>query len=74
MYYKGHGGDVNDIMLLFATNNCWTRSFTLGYWLFFYFSKVFDSDEEKNLYQENILLSEYACCLATIVHIADSQF
>ncbi len=38
---KRHGGEVNDIMLLFVTNNCWTRSFTVGYWFLFYFSSVF---------------------------------
>ncbi len=69
---KEDGGEVNDIMLLFVTNNCWTRSFTLGYWLF-YFSGVFDSDEDKNLYKENILSSEYARCLSTIIHVVDSQ-
>ncbi len=32
---RGMKVDSNDIMLLFVTNNCWTRSFTLlGYWLF----------------------------------------
>jgi hypothetical protein len=34
-------------MLLFITNNWWTRSFTLGYWPF-YFSSAFDSDEDKS--------------------------
>ncbi len=72
MYQKRHGGEVNDIMLLFVANNCWTRSFTLGYWLF-YFSSVFDSDEDKNVYRENILLNEYVCCLSTINHIVVSQ-
>ncbi len=43
-------------LLLFVTNNCWTRSFTLGYWLF-YFSSVFASNEDKHLYRENILSS-----------------
>ena len=37
-------------------NNSWTRSFALGYWLF-YFSTAFDSDEETNA------SSEYVCCL-----------
>jgi hypothetical protein len=46
MYYKGHGEVNVDIMLLLVANNCWTRSFALGYWLF-YFSSVFDSDEER---------------------------
>ncbi len=59
-------------MLLFVTNNCWTRSFTLGYWLFS-FSCVVDSNEDKNLCRENILSNEYACCLSTINHIMDSH-
>ncbi len=29
---------------------------------------------KKNLYMKNILSSEYACCLFTLVHIGDSQF
>jgi hypothetical protein len=46
MYYKGHGSEVKvDIMLLLVINNCWTRSFALGCWLF-YFSSVFDLNEE----------------------------
>ncbi len=40
MYNKGHGEVKVDIMLLLIANNCWTRSFALGYWLF-YFSSVF---------------------------------
>jgi hypothetical protein len=36
-------------------------------------SSAFDSDGDKNLYRENILSSEYACCLSTIIHIVDSQ-
>ena len=60
-------------MLLFVTINCWTRSFTLGYWPLFYFSSIFDSNEDKNLYRENILSNEYVCCLFTINHILDSQ-
>ncbi len=40
---------------------------------YFYFSSGFDSDEDKNLYRENILSDEYACCLSTINHIVDSQ-
>jgi hypothetical protein len=39
----------------------------------FYFSSVFDSDEDKNLYRKNILSNEYVCCLSTINHILDSQ-
>ncbi len=46
MYYKGHSEVKVDILLLLIANNCWTRSFALGYWLF-YFSSVFDSDEER---------------------------
>ncbi len=49
MYYKGHGEVKDDIMLLLVANNCWTGSFALGYWLF-YFSSVFDSDEEKKTF------------------------
>ncbi len=49
MYYKGHGEVIVGIMLLLIANNCWTRSFALGYWLF-YFSSVFDSDEEKKTF------------------------
>ncbi len=64
--------EVNDIMLLFVTSNCWTRSFTLGYW-HFYFSSVYDSNEDKNFYRENIISNEYVCCLSTINHILDSQ-
>ncbi len=46
MYYKGHGEVKIDILLLLIANNCWTRSFALGYWLFV--SLVFlDSDEER---------------------------
>ncbi len=39
MYYKGHGKVKVDIMLLFIANKGWTRSFVVGYWLF-YFSSV----------------------------------
>ena len=62
MYYKGHGEVKVDIMLLLIANNCWTRSFALGYWLF-YFSSVFDSDEERKPLQEKDFSSEYVCCL-----------
>jgi hypothetical protein len=44
--YKGHGEVKVGTMLLLIANNCWTRSFALGYWLF-YFSSVFDSDEKR---------------------------
>ncbi len=64
--------EVNVIMLLFVTDNCCTRSFTLGY-CHFYFSSVYDSNEDNNLYRENILSNEYVCCLSTINHILDSQ-
>ncbi len=40
---------------------------------YFCFSSVFDSNEDKNLYRENILSNEYVCCLSTINHIVDSQ-
>jgi hypothetical protein len=49
MYYKGHGEVKVDIMFLLVANNCWTRSFALGYWLF-YFSSVFDSDKAKQTF------------------------
>jgi hypothetical protein len=62
MNYKGHGEVKVDIMLLPIANNCWTRSFALGYWLF-YFSSVFDLDEENNLCRKKIISSEYVCCL-----------
>ena len=48
--------------LLFIANNCWTRSFALGYWLF-YFSSVFDSDEERKPLQEKDFSREGVCCL-----------
>jgi hypothetical protein len=51
MCFKGHGSQVKvHIMLLLVANNCWIRSFALGYWLF-YFSSVFDSDEERKSLQ-----------------------
>jgi hypothetical protein len=46
---------------LLIANNCWTRSFALGYWLF-YFSSVFDSDEEKNPLQVKDCL-KWVCML-----------
>ncbi len=61
MYYKGHGKVKVDIMLLLFANNCWTRSFALGYWLF-YFSSVFDSDEERKPLQVKDYL-KWACML-----------
>jgi hypothetical protein len=48
-------------MLLFVTNNCWTRSFALGYWLF-YFSSVFVSDEERKHLQVKDCL-KWVCML-----------
>ncbi len=47
---QGAWWSQSDIMLLLIANNCWTRSFALGYWLFYFYS-VFDSDEEKNIYR-----------------------
>ncbi len=47
---------------LLIANNCWTRSFALGYWLF-YFSSVFGSDEERKPLQEKDFSSEYVYCL-----------
>ncbi len=40
LYYKGLSEVKVDMVLLLIANNCWTRSFALGYWLF-YFSSVF---------------------------------
>ncbi len=40
---------------------------------YFHFSSIFDSNEDKNLYRENTLSNEYACCRSTIIHIVDSQ-
>ncbi len=34
-------------MLLLVANNCWTRSFALGYWLLYFSSVYFDSDEKR---------------------------
>ena len=48
-------------MLLLIANNCGTRSFALGYWLFF--SSIFDSDEEKRPLQGKDFSSRYVCCL-----------
>ncbi len=50
-------------MLLLVANNCWTRSFALGYWLFYFSSVYFDSDEERKPLQVKIISSEYICCL-----------
>ncbi len=58
MYYKKHG---------------WTRSLSLGYWLF-YFSSVFDSDEEKTPLQVNECL-KWVCILPFYpCLIGDCQF
>ncbi len=64
--------EVNDIMLLFVTNNCWNQV-TYTRILTFLFSSVYDSDEDKNVYRKNILSSEYVSCLSTINHILDGQ-
>jgi hypothetical protein len=55
-------------------NNCWTRSFALGYWLF-YFSSVFDSYERKKTFTGKRLsqVSVYVA-LFTLALIEDSQF
>ncbi len=73
MYYKGHGEVKIDILLLLIANNCWTRSFALGYRLF-YFSSVFDSDEERKPLQEKMIsqVSMYVA-LFTLALIGDSQ-
>ena len=73
MYYKGHGEVKVDILLLLTANNCWTRSFALGYWLL-YFSSVLDSDEERKPLQVKDFSSEYVCCLFTLALIGDRQF
>jgi hypothetical protein len=44
-----------------VANNCWTRSFALGYWLC-YFSSVFDSDKERKPLQEKDCL-KWVCML-----------
>jgi hypothetical protein len=49
-------------MLLLIANNCWTRSFALGYWLF-YFSSVLTQMRKENLCRWKIVSSEYVCCL-----------
>ncbi len=41
MYCKGHGEVKVYIMLLLVANNCWTRLFALGYWLFYFSSVLF---------------------------------
>ncbi len=49
---KGHGSEVKvHMMLLFfqCVNNCWSRLFTLGYWLF-YFTSVLTQMRKKNLH------------------------
>ncbi len=56
-------GEVKvDIMLLLIANNCWTRSFALGYWLF-YFSSVLTQMRKENLCRKKIISSESVCCL-----------
>ncbi len=60
-------------VVLYVTNNCWTRSFTLGYWLF-HFSSDLTQMRGKTCIRKYILLSEYACCLFTLAHIGNSQF
>ncbi len=63
MYYKGHGEVKVDIMLLLIANICWTRSFALGYWLF-YFSSVFLTQmRKKRLLQIKDYLKWVFCCL-----------
>ena len=47
--------------LLLIAKKCWTRSFALGYWLF-YFSSVFDSDEERTPLQVKDCL-KWVCML-----------
>ncbi len=51
MYSKGYGEVKVNILLLLIANNCWTRSFALVYWLY-YFSSGFDSDGERKPLQE----------------------
>ncbi len=41
MYYKGHGEVKVDTMLFLIANNCWTRSFALRYWSFYFSSVLF---------------------------------
>ncbi len=76
MKYKGHGEVKVEIMLFLIAKNCWTMSFALGYWLF-YFSSVFDSDEERNPLQEKDCL-KWVCMLPylplPLLLIGDSQF
>jgi hypothetical protein len=75
MYYKGHDEVKVDIVLLLIANNCWTRSFALGYWLFYFSSVFFDSDEEKNTLAGKRLsqVSMYVV-LFTLALVGDSQF
>ena len=54
-------------------NNCWTRSFALGYWLF-YFSSVFDSDEEKTFTGKRLSQVSMYVALFTLALIENSQF
>jgi hypothetical protein len=63
MYYKGHGEVKVDIMLLLVATNCWTRSFALGYWLFYFSSVFWLRWEKKDLCRCKIISSENVCCL-----------
>ncbi len=81
MYYKGHGNEVKvHIMLLFVAKNCWTKSFTLGYWLL-YFSGVFDSNEERTPFKVKdcvkwvCMLPFYPCpCLGIVNFVTVGTF
>jgi hypothetical protein len=59
--------------LVAFANNCWTRSFALGYWLF-YFSSIFDSDEEKTFTGKKLSQVSMYVALFTLALIGDSQF
>ncbi len=67
---------IVDIMLLFVANNFWTRSFTLGYWLFYFSSFLFWLRWGKKTFTgKRLSKSEYVCCLfVTLALIGDSQF
>ncbi len=62
MYYKGHGEVKVDIMLLLIANSCWTRSFALGYWLF-YVPRFLTQMRKENICRKKIVSTEYVCCL-----------
>ncbi len=73
MYYKGHGEVKIHILLLLIANNCWTRSFALGYWLFI--SLVFLTQMRKeNLCRKKISQVSMYVALFTLAYIGDSQF